>query len=116
MGHAIRIKLLLVAEGDRFESKNCFTGFVHRFDVVLVSRRGEDSAKFACGIDLDRDAGGAGYAFAIDTGDVGGSLGRFADPDGVGFARYSQDASANDNIVAAGGEVQPRFRAQGDIV
>jgi len=45
---SLRIKLLFVAEGDRFKREDRFAGFVHWLDVVLVASRGKvDVTKFS---------------------------------------------------------------------
>ena len=44
MGY-LGVKLLLVAEDDRFERENRFASFVHRLDLVLETRRGNDRAE-----------------------------------------------------------------------
>ena len=48
---AVGVKLVLVAEGDRFEREDRFARLVHRLDRVLETRRGDDRAELTVGID-----------------------------------------------------------------
>src|SRR6266705_65708 len=51
LSDAIGVKLVLVAERDRFEREDNFTGLIHRLDLVFESLRGNDCAEFTVGID-----------------------------------------------------------------
>src|SRR5438876_4350871 len=76
---------------------------IHLLDCFLLSCRGEDRAELAVGIDLHRNATGTGHAFAVDAGDIGGSLcAVFANADLVGIARCADHARADHDVVTAG--------------
>ena len=95
---------------------NRFASFIHWFNRFLEPGRGQHCAEFTGGIDPDCYPGAAGNGLVINTPDIGRSVGRFADPDLVGIARYAKHTSANDNIVASGGQIETGIHAKGDIV
>src|SRR5262249_13569033 len=59
---AFGIKFLFVAECDRFQRKDRFTRFVHRFDLRLETLRRDDRAELTVAIDDYSYAPGNGYS------------------------------------------------------
>ena len=49
----LRVNLLLVTEGNRFERQECFAGFVHRLDLLLEALGGSHRAE-PCRLNLRR--------------------------------------------------------------
>ena len=99
-----RVKLLLIAESDRFQRKDGFARFVHRLDCLLKPHRGGLYAKLTADIDPDRHAG-PGDRHSVNTGDKGVGLRSLrADPDRLGLARNTTVADI-DIVVTC--EIQP---------
>src|SRR6266705_800546 len=67
---AVRVKLVLVTEGYRFERENRFARLVHRFDCILESLRGNDSAELTLRVDNNTDA--SRYSDPANSGDERG--------------------------------------------
>jgi len=127
---AFGIKLVLVAEGDRFERENRFARLVHRLDVVLETLRGKYRAELTVGI--------YNYPYAscnrcpANAGDKGGRLGSFgADADGAGLASTTNVADINiviarskkkagcfaqTNVTGAGGVAKKRVKTVGRVI
>ena len=105
MRDALRVKLVLVAEGHRLKREDRFARLVHRLDLVLETRRGSGRAEVTVGIHDDRYASGNGCP--ADAGDKGGRLRSLrADADGVGLASNARVADID--IVIARGEIDRR--------
>src|SRR5207237_3837079 len=113
---AVRIELFLVGKSDRLELKYRFAGFIHGLDVVLVASRRLDRAELTRGIDEHCDGTRTRDRFTRDTADVGGGLSRFANASGVGLSSFAEQASADDDVIAASGEVQTGLITQGGVV
>ena len=104
---------MLVAEGHRFEREDRFARFVHRFDSVLETRRGDDRAEVAVGVDNYPDP--PCHRYPINAGDIGVFVSSFcADADLGQVAR--ETAVADIDIVTASGESATGARAQPDVV
>src|SRR5262249_53082388 len=99
---ASRIKLLVIAEGHRFECENRFAGFIHRFDRFLETRRR------SCGPEvpsrIDNDCHAARHRCPTNPSNEGIGLSSYrADPDRIGFCLKT--TVANIDIVTSVGEI-----------
>ena len=108
---AFRIKLFLVAEGDRFEREDCFARLAHWLDCFLEACRGSSDAEPAI---CAYHHLAAIHGDARDARDKGGGLGSLrADADPVRLARDT--GVADIDIVTARREINASSSAYGDV-
>ena len=106
---ALGVKLVLVAEGHRFERENRFARFVHRFDLVLETRRGSDRAELTVGIDDYSYASGNGGA--TNAGDKGARREFLASPMRIVLDSPASATIADIDVVTARGEIDDRLQS-----
>src|SRR5262249_31439775 len=110
---ALWVQLMLVAEGNRFERKDRFARFVHRFDLLLEPLGGRGRAKAS--VRVSEHAEPPRHRYSSDPGNIGRALiSLHADPDRVGLSRYS--GVANRDVITARGETRAGGISEGDIV
>src|SRR5439155_7615825 len=113
----IRIEFLLVAKGNWFERKDSFAGSIHRLDCILETRRGNNRAELAGGIDHHAYPGAAGYGLAIDAGDVGGGLrSLFTYGNLIGIPGFAEQAGTDNDVIAAGGKILACLKTNGNVI
>src|SRR5437762_3260683 len=125
---ALRVKVVFVAEGHRFERENRFTRLVHGLDLVLETLRGNYRAEVTTAIYNYPYT--SGHSVPANAGDKGVSLPlvtAVADADCVGFAYrgcwhrvsrlflFGYGVGDDVNIVTARREILTGSCAQGDV-
>src|SRR5262249_39432196 len=105
---ALGVKIVLVAEGHRFQCENGFTRLVHRFDCVFETRRGSGRAKMTAAIYDNCDTCWNGCT--ANPGDKSGSL-RSLLSDTNCSTLASQTFIADVDIVTPRGEIKTSLEA-----
>src|SRR5436190_709670 len=109
---ALRVKVVFVAEGHRFERENRFAHLVHRLDLVLETLRGNCRAEVTAAIYNYPYT--SGHTDPANAGDTRLRVSSYrAEADCVGLA--SNTAVADVNIVTARREILTSSCAQGDV-
>src|SRR5260370_34604944 len=105
---AIRVKLVLVAEGHRFERENRFARVVDRLDPVLETFARDDRAQAT--VSVYDYCYASSNRYPTDSGDKCGFVSSFLpDADGIGLTCNTRVADVD--IAIAGGEVKTGFEA-----
>src|SRR5205823_336622 len=101
---AVWIKLVLVAEGHRFQRKDCFARLVHRLDLVLETSGGDGRAELTVG--PNDYSYSPRHSYPRDAGDKCFRLcSARADADGSGLTCHSRVADFD--VITAGGKIRP---------
>src|SRR5882724_9357630 len=90
-----------------------FAGLFHAADVPLETRRGGDGAKFPGRVDINRGATSDGCS--NDASDKSRRHVSVANPDRILITSGAKHTTANDDVVAAGGEVGASSVSQGNV-
>src|SRR3984893_15036369 len=109
---AVWIKLMLVAEGHRFQRQDRFARFVHRLDLVLESLRGRRHPKLTAGA-YNNCCACNRYSMNASN-KCGGVRSCRADADVVGLS--CRALAADVDVVTPRGQVVTRYGARGDVV